>query len=254
MQQARVIPSRTVVVVVVAFCVCIFVGTFIEAQTLSNAPSAQKAKTQAAQTSEGAWPRTFTSGSEKFLVYQPQVDKWEGNRIDLYSAVEESTTKGTKPTYGVVWFNARTEVDKVNRLVTLDDIKLTKVKFPAAPDKEPVLTALLQQKLPGVTKTIALDRLQAALEADEEVTKGVDVKNDPPKIIFSTTESVLVLIDGPTQLREVQGTKLQRVITRAQFCSLKMTRKPITCAFLTGGCRPRLWTVHGAMRRNCLTT
>ena len=214
MQRRLTTPSCAVVVA--AFFASTLLGVPSGAQTLSNAPSAQKAKTQAAHTSEGAWPRTFTSGSDKFQIYQPQVDKWEGNRVDLYSAVEETTAKGTKPTYGVVWFNARTEVDKINRLVTLDDIQLTKVKFPAAPDKEPVLTALLKQKLPGVTKTISLDRLEAALEADEEAVKGVEVKNDPPKIIFSTTESVLVLIDGPAQLREVQGTKLQRVInTRA---------------------------------------
>ena len=56
---------------------CAFGG----AQTLSNAPSAQKSKTQNAKASEAAWPRTMTSGSDKFLIYQPQVDKWEGNRI-----------------------------------------------------------------------------------------------------------------------------------------------------------------------------
>ncbi len=202
--------------VLVAFCACIFVGTFSGAQALPNAPSTQKAKTQTAKASEGTWPRTFTSGADKFLVYQPQVDKWEGNHIDLYSAVEMTKEKGANPTYGVVWFSARTEVDKINRLVTLDNIELTKVKFPLAPANEPILTALLQKKLPGATKTISLDRLQASLEADDEVAKGVEVRNDPPKIIFSTTESVLVLIDGPAQLRGIEGTKLQRVInTRA---------------------------------------
>jgi hypothetical protein len=154
----------------------------------------------------------MTSGSDSFLIYQPQVDKWEDNRIELYSAVELRTGKDGAPAYGVVWFNARTEVDKINRLVTLDNVELTKVKFPVAPDKEPVLTALMQQKLPGVTKTISLDRLEAALEAEGEPVKGVEVRNDPPKIVFSAKDSVLVLIDGPAQLRDVQGTKLQRVI------------------------------------------
>ncbi len=192
--------------------VCAFLCALSGAQTLPNAPSAQKSKTQGAKTSESAWPRTITSGSDKFMVYQPQVDKWEGNSIDLYAAVELKTGKDGAPTYGVIWFKARTEVDKVNRLVTLDNVELTKVKFPAAPAKEPVLTALMQQKLPGATKTISLDRLEAALEAEGEPAKGVEVRNDPPKIIFSTKDSVLVLIDGPAQLRDVQGTKLQRVI------------------------------------------
>src|SRR5580704_3897307 len=159
----RQVTTPSCAVVVAAFCACLLIGTVSRAQTLPNAPSTQKSKTQTAKTSEGAWPRTFTSGSDKFLVYQPQVDKWEGNRIDLYSAVEMTKENGGNPTYGVVWFTARTEVDKINRLVTLDNIELTKVKFPVAPENEPVLTALLQKKLPGATKTISLDRLEAAL-------------------------------------------------------------------------------------------
>jgi hypothetical protein len=126
------------------------------------------------------------------------------------------TGKDSAAKYGVVWFNARTEVDKINRLVTLDQVQLTKVTFPAAADKEAGLTAFLQKKLPGATKTISLDRLQAALTAASEEIKGVEVKNDPPKVIIASKPSLLVLIDGKPQLREIEGTKLQRVInTRA---------------------------------------
>ncbi len=189
-----------------------------QSQPLPNAPSAQKAKAQAAKTSTDGWPRAITSGADTFTIYQPQVDKWDGNRIDLYAAVEVKTGTGktAESKYGVIWFHARTEVDKVNREVTLDQVQLDKVKFPVAHEKEPELTALLEKKLPGATKTISLDRLQAALEADGEPVKGVDVKNDPPKIIVSTKPSLLVLIDGMPQLSAIQGTKLQRVInTRA---------------------------------------
>ncbi len=188
----------------------------IWAQTLSNAPSTQKAKTQSAKTSGEGWPRTFTSGADKFLIYQPQVDTWDGDRIDLYAAVEVKTGESGPSNYGVVWFSARTEVDKVNRLVTLDQVQLTKIKFPAAHEKESELSALLSQKFPSATKTISLDRLEAMLEAKGEAVKTVEVRNDPPKVIISSKPSLLVLIDGMPQLREVQGTKLQRVInTRA---------------------------------------
>jgi hypothetical protein len=185
-------------------------------QNLPNAPSTQKATIKKTQASEVNWPRTVTSGADKFLIYQPQVEKWDGNRVYLYSAVELKTGKDSAAKYGVVWFNARTEVDKINRLVTFDQVELTKVTFPAAAEKEAELTELLQKKFPGATKTISLDRMQAALEAAGEEIKGVEVKNDPPKIIIATTPSLLVLVDGMPQLREIQGTKLQRVInTRA---------------------------------------
>ena len=195
-------------------------GASLSGQTLPNAPSAQKAAQkrtpQKAQPSAANWPRTAASGADTFLIYQPQVESWDGNRIGLYAAVEVKTGKDGASKYGVAWFNARTEVDKINRAVTLDQVQLTKVKFPVAPNKEPELTTLLEKKLPTLTKTISLDRLEAALDATGDAVKGVEVKNDPPKIIFATKPSVLVLIDGMPQLREIEGTKLQRMInTRA---------------------------------------
>ena len=199
-----------------AFITCLIISCPAWAQNLSNAPSAQKATVKKEHASEASWPRTMTSGPDTFVIYQPQVDKWEGNHVDLYSAVELKTGKEGAPKYGVIWFNARTEVDKINRLVTLDQVQLTKVQFPAAHEKESELTALIQKKLPGATKTISLDRMQAALEAAGDEIQGVEVKNDPPKVIIATKPSLLVLIDGMPQLREIQGTKLQRVInTRA---------------------------------------
>ncbi len=191
-------------------------GGLSAAQTLPNAPSAQKQKQSAAAPTEKAWPRTVTSGGDKFVIYQPQVEKWDGDRVYFYAAVELQTQPKTSSSYGVIWFNARAEVDKVNRLVTLDQVQLTKVNFPIVSNKSEELTKALEPKLATATKTVSLDRLLAATEAEGEPVKGVEIKNDPPAIIFSPKEAVLVLIDGPAQLREIQDTKLQRVInTRA---------------------------------------
>ena len=192
---------------------------------LPNAPSAQKAKTQSIGSTDGGWPRTFTSGPDTFTLYQPQVDKWEGNLIDLYSAVELKTGKDSAAKYGVVWFQARLEVDKVNRLVTLDQAKVTRVKFPVASERETELESLLEAKLPGATKTISLDRLEAMVEANDEIIKSIDVKNDPPKVIISTKPAVLVLIDGLPQLRDVPGVKLQRVINTRSVILFETDKK-----------------------------
>ena len=193
-----------------AFVAFLFFSTASAQQPLPEGP---KPKNQAqTKPSESSWPRTFTSGTNAFTIYQPQVDKWDENLIGLYCAVEFKAGKETAAKYGVVWFQARTEVDKVNRLVTLDQAKVTKVKFPVAQDKEHELTALLEKRLPGATKTISLDRLEAALEADSEAFKGVDIKNDPPKVIIASKPSLLVLIDGMPQMGDVPGTKLRTVI------------------------------------------
>ena len=185
---------------------------FAAAQSLPDTPKPKNISTPLRGALESAWPRTFTSGSNSFTVYQPQLEKWEENVASLYCAVELKAGHETAQKYGVVWIQARTEVDKVNRLVTFDQAKITKVRFPAALDKESELTALLEKKLPGATKTISLDRLEAALEADSEVVKRVDVKNDPPKVIIATKPSMLVLIDGEAHMNDVPGTELRTVI------------------------------------------
>ena len=200
-------------------------GTLGTHPPLPNAPSTQKSKQQTAKPPAEGWPRTFTHGADTFTIYQPQVDKWESDRIDLYSAVEAKAGTESPPRYGVVWFWARTEVDKVNRLVTLDQLKIASIKFPLAHEKELELTRLLEQKFANATKTISLDRLEAGLEADNERIKSVEVKNDPPKIIISTKPALLVLIDGLPQLREVPGVKLQRIINTRSIILFETDKK-----------------------------
>ncbi len=125
--QVKICPSLLPFVLV-----CLEICSPAWAQNLPNAPSAQKATVKKAHASEANWPRTITSGADTFLIYQPQVEKWDGNRVYLYSAVELKTGKDGATKYGVVWFNARTEVDKINRLVTLDQVQLTKVTVPGS--------------------------------------------------------------------------------------------------------------------------
>lgn len=197
-----------------AFLIYLFLSVANAQQPLPDSLKPKSSKPQMKMPSESGWPRIFTSGSgtDTFTIYPPQVDKWDQDVVELYCAVELKSGKETAAKYGVVWFQARTEVDKVNRLVTFDQAKVTKVKFAVAQDKEPQLTALLEKKLPGATKTISLDRLEAALEAEDRVQKGVEVKNDPPKVTIASKPSLQVLIDGKLQMRDVPGTKLQSVI------------------------------------------
>ena len=207
-------PFSTLPIAVTVLALASFLDAQTSApQTLPDAPSAKKPNLKTAPPiSDKSWPRIFDSTAGKFTVYQPQVDKWEGNRVYLYSAVALQPRSSTTMNYGVIWFNARAEVDKINRLVMLDQAEVTKVSFPAASSHEEELASLVRAKLPGATKTISLDRLIAAMQADPENVEGVEVRNNPPRVIFSNQESVLVLIDGPAQLQEVTGTKLQRVI------------------------------------------
>src|ERR1700757_3741022 len=184
-------------------------------QDAKSAPS--KAPQNAVKAPDVSWPRELDRGDEKIFMYQPQLESWKDDEIRAYAALSvvkgKHKDKGTK--YGVVWFTARTEVDKVNRQVTLDDFQITKLQFPTMKEREDEFRSLLQAKLPGKTKVVALDRLQAALIANQSVDspiRALPVNNDPPEIIFSEKPAVLVLIDGPPKFRDVGGTRLQLVL------------------------------------------
>ncbi|HWC17709.1 MAG TPA: hypothetical protein VG498_11885, partial [Terriglobales bacterium] len=115
------------------FAVCLGMSTLVRSGDLPNAPSAQKKNLSVS--SDTGWPRTLNEGGQEIVIYQPQVDKWDGNRLYVYSAVEVKPGAQTPSQYGVVWYSARTEVDKINRLVTLDNLDISKIQFPTATDK-----------------------------------------------------------------------------------------------------------------------
>jgi len=164
---------------------------------------------------DDAWPRKAIRGDETISMYQPQLETWRDDKIHAYAALALESKANKTTRYGVLWFTARTEVDKVNRQVTLDDFHITKVKFPTLKTKEDEYQAFLQAKLPGKIKIIALDRLEAALAANDSEQAGVlalPVNNDPPKVIFTTKPSLLVLIDGTPRFRDLGGTELRLML------------------------------------------
>jgi hypothetical protein len=173
------------------------------------------AQTPAASTDsiDAGWPRQFRSGTSTFSVYQPQVDSWKGNRLDVRAAVAVQDTAGAQPAFGVIWLSARTDVDKTNRIVSLEDLQITKASFPSAPGNRGQWQATLQRLLPDGYRTIALDRLESDLTVGQEIQQASTqpLRNEPPQIIFSTRPAILVPIDSQPVLRPA-GRGLQRVI------------------------------------------
>lgn len=181
----------------------------------SQAVAQQQAASGQAPTDIG-WPRQVKGGSDTITVYQPQVDSWDGNVLKERAAVSVATQASPTPTFGVIWFTARTDVDKQNRIVTLHDIEITRASFPTAAGQADAYLQTLRGAVPQGVVTIALDRLEANLQvtrATQATSGGVTVQNAPPKIIVSEKPAILVLVDGKPVLRQVDGSQtLLRVI------------------------------------------
>jgi hypothetical protein len=167
-----------------------------------------------------AWPRTFQGAGKTFAIHQPQIIAWDGDQISARSAVVVSDKTAKEAQYGAIWIEARTDVDKPARVVTLNELKITKAVFPQDKSAETVYLEAIRTRVGDATRVVALDQLEANLAANESArAAAVEIKNDPPLIIFATKPTLLVLIDGEPAPREVKGsagTKLMRVVnTRA---------------------------------------
>ncbi len=202
------------------------------AASSASAVSATSSTTSAASPTPAAseridsrpFPRQFTVNGTTFQVHQPQYESWRNDQVEgrFVMAVNTGTHTGAdgKPQdsydYGVVSFKARTQVDKAARAVVLTDISLGPAQFPTAPGRQADYLSLAQSRIAlSPTLTVSLDQLETAVAIASVEGKSAEshpVSNAPPDIIFATTPSVLVLVDGEPALRTTGSAGVERVI------------------------------------------
>ena len=152
------------------------------------------------------WPREFTApGGARVVIFQPQLDDLEGDRLTGRSAVSVTFAGGDDRVFGAVWFDARILTDRDTRTVEVLDVKVPRVHFADAADEDvQTLTELLQKEVPRMDLDISLDRLLTSLGVSEDRRSAAEgLNNEPPEIIFATTPTVLVFIDGEPVLQEI---------------------------------------------------
>jgi hypothetical protein len=169
---------------------------------------------QSSATATPDWPKVAKAGAAMISIYLPQVDSWDGHRLEVHAAVSIATPESAAPVFGVMEATWHTQVDKGTRTVTLDGLRIVRVRFPSATDKEATYQKLLDQHIPKRVRTLELDRLEAALATIEARGKREKqrLRSDPPRIVFSTTPAILILIDGAPAYRPIPATLYARVI------------------------------------------
>jgi hypothetical protein len=181
---------------------------------LSMMPGWALAQAPAAQSNQG-WPRQFQSGGVTITVYQPQLESWKGRDLSGRAAVSVKDATSPVEQFGVIWFTAQSNVNRAENLVTLDHITITKGNFPGSPDKTDQYLQALRASAPQQMANLSFEHLKAEIavaQAESAPQKPVEVKNDVPKIFFSTQPALLVQVDGQPTLRQIQGYAQLRVI------------------------------------------
>jgi hypothetical protein len=192
----------------------------IPSPVLALAPTnGQASGPQEVQIPVDEWPKKTKVNGDTLTIYQPQVENWKGDVLEARAAVAVETPDAPAPTYGMIRFTARTEVDKAAGMVTLADFHVTKAIFPADKGKSnQYKTTLSDVASNHRPMTIALERLEADLSVTRAIS-GVEsqpIANTPPRIIVSETPALLVLVNGRPTLRQLADTDFLRVInTRA---------------------------------------
>ncbi len=203
----------------VAVCAVAAAGAVVHAPVGAQQPAGQSATPPPAASRLPAdpWPRKVDLSNATVLVYQPQINSWDGNKLDLRAAIAIQPVGATQESFGVVFATARTQVDRVARTVVLENVSLYKSDFPLLPDRGAGYAAELGKRVAADVRTISLDRMEAALAAAGVKAPPVEVGNAPPQVIVSNAPAILVPVDGAPVLKKPAGqSRFERVInTRA---------------------------------------
>ncbi|MBK6730473.1 MAG: hypothetical protein IPG60_05730 [Bacteroidetes bacterium] len=181
------------------------------------------------------WPKTINVDDGKVVIYQPQPESFEGDKLTGRAAVAVTPTGVKDPVFGAIWFDAVVETDRENRIVTITSLAIPNLKFPDNPD-EKVLDAIRQIILEDSktwTLDISLDQLLATLNVEEnQKMLANDIKMDPPIVIYTDTPSVLVTFEGEPIYQKLEGTEIKRAVNTPYLMLLNPDDKKY---YLSGG-------------------
>jgi hypothetical protein len=175
-----------------------------------------------------AWPHEIDAGKATVVIYQPQPETLQGDKLTGRAAVSVTIPGEEEPRFGAIWIEARVATDRATRTVELIELKVPKVAFVNAPEeKKQKLARLLETEMPKWVQTISLDRLMTSLETAElKKNIAVGLKTDPPEIRFVNEPTELVIIDGKPELRPMDGdTSMMKVINSRHLIVLHATSR-----------------------------
>jgi hypothetical protein len=162
------------------------------------------------------WPKLInTSNGTQIKVYEPEPESFKGNTLMFRSAISILGSGSNDPVFGAFWGTAKVETDRDNRTLTINSLDVTSIRIPAIEGQDTIdyIDDALESKFPGAAGPISLDAIVATLNQNQQETKiSQGISNKPPKVIFVTQPSMLVLIDGEPRLQNNKDLKLDMVV------------------------------------------
>ncbi|GAB5413886.1 MAG: hypothetical protein Cons2KO_14890 [Congregibacter sp.] len=166
------------------------------------------------QVHEHEWPQQIEDERGTLLIYQPQPESLQGDKLRARAAISMELADRDEPIFGAMWFESRIATNRDTGIATVMDIKVQRVGWPDSKDaQEQSLISIVEAAFPEHGFDISLERLSASLEtADIERSSLAALKNDPPVILFEDQLAVLLLFDGEPKFEEVADTPYERAV------------------------------------------
>ena len=173
-----------------------------------------------------SWPREVKLSNAAILIYQPQVNSWVDNRIDLRSALAILPAGAEREAFGVIFATANTRIDKATRRVVLENLRITKTDFPTLSDHGAAYAAELQKRFAVGVHTLSLNSLKQTPALAGAAAPAAAVLNNVPKVIVSESPAILVPIDSAPVLQPLpKSTVFKRVINTKALIVQRIVEK-----------------------------
>jgi hypothetical protein len=162
------------------------------------------------------WPKVInTADGTQIKVYQPEPESFKGNELIFRSAISIVEPGTAEPVFGAFWSTAKVETDRDDRVLTILSLDVTSIRIPAITDQDKIdyIDDALEGKFPQAAGPISLDEIVATLNQNhEESNLSHNISNKPPKVMFVTQPSMLVVIDGEPKLQYNKDLNINMVV------------------------------------------
>lgn len=152
---------------------------------------------------QDAWPKTVTTAQGTVIkLYQWQPESFSGNSLQAKAAISVLESGKTDPVFGMTWIKATTSSN--GSRVQVEQAHIESIKLPGeeSNDKLDEYAAALEQHIGQGGIGFAQSDLQSSLNLNTQQTQlSQQISNTPPKVLYSNTPSILVLIDGAPKLQ-----------------------------------------------------
>ena len=147
------------------------------------------------------WPREINVSDYIIMVYEPQNMEYVDLRLKSNSAVSVKRGEDGTPTFGMMWTTTILDVDRESKMASMASINVDEVRFPdeVSDEQKQAFADVIETEIPKWDFIIPLQTLIDSMKVVS--TYQPELKNDPPKILFATEASVLILTDGEAKFK-----------------------------------------------------